>query len=87
MSSRTNPVSRFAEAARDKVAPSTASGTKGKDPTANWSPEEMFETTLDKDGNPVPDSYAYIDGAKMTQGSKGGQDEGDLYAAANDDFD
>ncbi|OOF93190.1 hypothetical protein ASPCADRAFT_209784 [Aspergillus carbonarius ITEM 5010] len=86
MSSRTNPVSRFAEAAKEKVAP-TDSGTKAKDPTANWSPEEMFETTVDKDGNPIPDSYSFIDGAKMSQGSKGGRDEGDMYAAANDDFD
>ncbi|RAK99510.1 uncharacterized protein BO80DRAFT_426495 [Aspergillus ibericus CBS 121593] len=87
MSSRTNPISRFAETAKEKVAPSTTSSTKAKDPTENWSPEEMFETTLDKDGNPVPEPYSFIDGERMTRGTKGGNDEGDVYAAANDDFD
>ncbi|TPR07543.1 CorA-like Mg2+ transporter family protein [Aspergillus niger] len=85
MTSRgSNPVSRLAEAAKEKVAPSTSS--KAKDPTENWTPEEMFETTLDKNGNPVPDAISYIDGPKMTQ-KRQGPDEGDVFDAANQDFD
>ncbi|KKK16016.1 hypothetical protein AOCH_005867 [Aspergillus ochraceoroseus] len=64
-------------------------GTKSSktDPTANWSIQEMFETTLDKDGNPVPDPVSFIDGAKMSKGERGFKDEGDMVSAANDDFD
>ncbi|GLB21556.1 hypothetical protein AtubIFM61612_002104 [Aspergillus tubingensis] len=78
-----NPVSRLAEAAKEKVAPSTSS--KAKDPSANWTPEEMFETTLDRNGNPVPND-SYIDVENMRKGQKG-PDEGDVFAAANEDFD
>ncbi|GLA84650.1 hypothetical protein AtubIFM56815_008865 [Aspergillus tubingensis] len=82
-SCRSNPVSRLAEAAKEKVAPSTSS--KAKDPSANWTPEEMFETTLDRNGNPVPND-SYIDVENMRKGQKG-PDEGDVFAAANEDFD
>ncbi|GKZ33891.1 hypothetical protein AbraIFM66951_009325 [Aspergillus brasiliensis] len=83
-STSSNPVSRFAEAAKEKIAPSTSS--KAKDPTENWTPEEMFETTLDRNGNPVPNADSFIDGDKMTQ-RRQGPDEGDLFEAANEDFD
>ncbi|KKK15603.1 hypothetical protein ARAM_004412 [Aspergillus rambellii] len=68
---------------------SRTQGTKSSktDPTANWSIQEMFETTLDKDGNPVPDPVSFIDGAKMSKGERGFKDEGDMVSAANDDFD
>ncbi|PWY65826.1 hypothetical protein BO83DRAFT_410747 [Aspergillus eucalypticola CBS 122712] len=83
MTSRdSNPVSRLAEAAKEKVAPSTS---KAKDPSANWTPEEMFETTLDRNGNPVPND-SYIDVENMRKGRQG-PDEGDVFAAANEDFD
>ncbi|PWY66114.1 hypothetical protein BO70DRAFT_301814 [Aspergillus heteromorphus CBS 117.55] len=64
----------------------TTSSTK-KDPTENWSPEEMFETTVDKDGNPVPDPISFVDGERMGKGTKGGRDEGDMFEAATEDFD
>ncbi|GLB05737.1 hypothetical protein AtubIFM57258_001026 [Aspergillus tubingensis] len=82
-STGSNPVSRLAEAAKEKVAPSTSS--KAKDPSANWTPEEMFETTLDRNGNPVPND-SYIDVEKMRKGRQG-PDEGDVFEAANEDFD
>ncbi|RAH46415.1 uncharacterized protein BO95DRAFT_361638, partial [Aspergillus brunneoviolaceus CBS 621.78] len=85
-SSKAKTTSRMSQTAQNQ-----AGGSKKDDPTANWSPEEMFETTMDRDGNPVPDPISYVDGDKMGKASKGGrsegQDEGDMFAAANDDFD
>ncbi|PYH82570.1 hypothetical protein BO82DRAFT_353528 [Aspergillus uvarum CBS 121591] len=85
-SSKAKNTSRMSQTAQKQ-----AGGSKKDDPTANWSPEEMFETTMDRDGNPVPDPISYVDGDRMGKASKGGssegQDEGDMFAAANDDFD
>ncbi|RHZ51952.1 hypothetical protein CDV55_103921 [Aspergillus turcosus] len=50
-----------------------------------WTPVENLETTMDEDGNPVPDR-AFIDYEKMSQ-HKGGEDEADDYVAANANFD
>ncbi|PWY76090.1 hypothetical protein BO94DRAFT_208616 [Aspergillus sclerotioniger CBS 115572] len=56
------------------------------DPTSNWGPEEMFETTVDQYGNPVTDQWSFTDGAKMKKGVSG-QDEADAFEAANNSFD
>ncbi|PYH43814.1 uncharacterized protein BP01DRAFT_358245, partial [Aspergillus saccharolyticus JOP 1030-1] len=83
-SSKAQTTSRMSQNTESKA------GSKKEDPTAKWSPEEIFETTMDRDGNPVPDPISYVDGARMGKSAKGGQaegqDEGDMFAAANDDF-
>ncbi|RHZ66521.1 uncharacterized protein CDV56_109353 [Aspergillus thermomutatus] len=66
-----------ASSAQSRVAKATAG--------EEWTPVENFETTMDQDGNPVPD-MAYTDYEKMTK-HKGTQDEADDYEAANADFD
>ncbi|KAL2821486.1 hypothetical protein BJX63DRAFT_217915 [Aspergillus granulosus] len=68
------------------------SGSKGasksqQDPTAGWTIEEMLETRMDENGNPVPDAISFIDGARMCKGERGFKDEADEVAAALDDFD
>ncbi|KAF7125492.1 hypothetical protein CNMCM5793_001731 [Aspergillus hiratsukae] len=50
-----------------------------------WTPVENLETTMDEDGNPVPDP-SFTDYEKMRQ-HKGGEDEADEYVAANANFD
>jgi hypothetical protein len=50
-----------------------------------WTPTETLETTMDEDGNPVPDR-AFTDYEKMSQ-HKLGDDEADDYVAANANFD
>ncbi|PLB44333.1 hypothetical protein P170DRAFT_480097 [Aspergillus steynii IBT 23096] len=52
-----------------------------------WNTEEILETTLDKNGNPVPDRYAYTDGVKMSSKGPHQQPEADAYEAATEDFD
>ncbi|KAL2800538.1 hypothetical protein BJX66DRAFT_332107 [Aspergillus keveii] len=71
-----------------KAASSAKGASKSqKDPTAGWTIEEMLETGMDKDGNPVPDAISYIDGARMSKGERGFKDEADEVSAALDDFD
>ncbi|KAI9371820.1 hypothetical protein BJX61DRAFT_543294 [Aspergillus egyptiacus] len=64
-----------------------SSSTQWKDPTTGWTLEEMLETGMDENGNPVPDAVSYIDGKRMAKGEKGFDDQGDPVSAANDDFD
>lgn len=52
-----------------------------------WNTEEILETTLDKNGNPVPDRYAFTDGVKMSAKGPHQQPEADAYEAATEDFD
>ncbi|KAK1140708.1 hypothetical protein N8T08_009909 [Aspergillus melleus] len=52
-----------------------------------WNTEELLETTLDKNGNPVPDRYAYTDGERMSSKGPHQQPEADAYEAATEDFD
>jgi hypothetical protein len=70
-----------------KAASSAKGASKSqKDPTAGWTIEEMLETGMDENGNPVPDPISYIDGARMSKGEHG-FDEADEVSAALDDFD
>lgn len=61
--------------------------TKGSSVNPDWNTEEMLETTLDKNGNPVPDRYAFTDGVKMSSKGPHQQPEADAYEAATEDFD
>ncbi|PYI20881.1 hypothetical protein BO99DRAFT_442005 [Aspergillus violaceofuscus CBS 115571] len=56
------------------------------DPTSNWTPEEMFESTVNQYSDPIPDQYSFTDGAKMERGAFG-NDEADAFEAAHDEFD
>ncbi|KAL4889520.1 hypothetical protein BDV59DRAFT_205190 [Aspergillus ambiguus] len=67
------------------ITQSDTARSQAADPIANWDPEEVFETTVNERGEPVPDPYAFVDGRKMTRGT-GGQDDGDMFEAANEDF-
>ncbi|PYH49901.1 uncharacterized protein BP01DRAFT_352440 [Aspergillus saccharolyticus JOP 1030-1] len=60
--------------------------SRAADPTSNWTPEEMFESTVDQYSDPVPDRYAFTDGARMERGAFG-NDEADAFVAANANFD
>lgn len=60
---------------------------KGSSVNPDWNTEEMLETTLDKNGNPVPDRYAFTDGMKMSSKGPHQQPEADAYEAATEDFD
>ncbi|KAL2830069.1 hypothetical protein BDW59DRAFT_141714 [Aspergillus cavernicola] len=92
-----NPVRKAAagvtESARSMMPGSLKTEKEPKDPkdpkdsTTGWSIEEMLETGLDKNGNPVPDAISYIDGARMAKGERGFDDQGDVVSAALDDFD
>ncbi|KAB8077724.1 hypothetical protein BDV29DRAFT_40894 [Aspergillus leporis] len=62
-----------------------SSGSQKQQDFSKWNTEEMLETTVDKDGNPVSNP-SFTDGEKLMQG-KLGQDEADAYEAANEDFD
>ncbi|KAA8652667.1 hypothetical protein EYZ11_001027 [Aspergillus tanneri] len=63
-----------------------SSGSGGVTGIPDWNTQEKLETTLDKNGNPVPDAFAFTDGRKMVNGAKG-PDEADEYEAATADFD
>ncbi|KAL3470132.1 hypothetical protein BJX99DRAFT_240037, partial [Aspergillus californicus] len=87
-----NPIQQAASGAAAAVSsamPTTFRARKDE-PQAEgggeWSIEEKFETGMDKDGKPVPDAVAYIDGERMARGEKGFDDQGDLVSAALDDF-
>ncbi|EAW13158.1 uncharacterized protein ACLA_016040 [Aspergillus clavatus NRRL 1] len=49
----------------------------------DWTPVEQFETSMDRDGNPVPD-HSYTDYRKMKD-HRPGNDEADDYVAATAD--
>ncbi|RAL12021.1 uncharacterized protein BO97DRAFT_68468 [Aspergillus homomorphus CBS 101889] len=68
---------------------SLSASTKARaaaDPTSNWTPEEMFESTVNEFSDPIPDRYSFTDGARMERGAFG-QDEADAFEAANKEFD
>ncbi|OJK01200.1 hypothetical protein ASPACDRAFT_58930 [Aspergillus aculeatus ATCC 16872] len=56
------------------------------DPTSSWTPEEMFESTVNQYSDPIPDRYSFTDGARMERGAYG-NDEADAFEAANNEFD
>lgn len=64
----------------------TNDSSKETDPLQKWDPEEVFETTVNERGEAVPDPYSFVDGSKMSKG-KSGHDEGDLFEAAQEEFD
>ncbi|KAF7593322.1 hypothetical protein BBP40_011702 [Aspergillus hancockii] len=61
------------------------SDSQKKPDFSKWNTEEMLETTVDKNGNPVSND-SFTDGKKLMEGTLG-QDEADAYEAANEDFD
>ncbi|KAL2851458.1 hypothetical protein BJY01DRAFT_244975 [Aspergillus pseudoustus] len=84
-SSQSNPVT----GSQTKKAASSAKGASKsqKNSTEGWTIEEMLETSMDKNGNPVPDAVSYIDGPRMCKGERGFKDEADEVSASLDDFD
>ncbi|KAL2865175.1 uncharacterized protein BJX67DRAFT_383166 [Aspergillus lucknowensis] len=90
-SSQNNPITEQAKKAVSGVQEAASSlkpkKDSKKDPTSGWTLEEMLETGMDKNGNPVPDAISYIDGARMSKGERGFKDEADEVSAALDDFD
>jgi hypothetical protein len=83
MQSARETAARFGETVQQKM-PSTLQPQQGRSKIPDWNTEEKLETTLDKDGNPVPDR-SFTDGEKMMKGSQG-PDEADAYEAATADF-
>ncbi|KAL3460335.1 hypothetical protein BJX64DRAFT_263310, partial [Aspergillus heterothallicus] len=83
-SSQSNPPS--GSQAKKATSSAKSASKSQKDSTAGWTIEEMLETGMDKDGNPVPDAVSYIDGARMSKGERGFKDEADEVSAALDDF-
>ncbi|KAE8350674.1 hypothetical protein BDV28DRAFT_138649 [Aspergillus coremiiformis] len=78
-----------ATARQGKEALSQAMGSamgSNKPDLSKWNTEELLETTVDKNGNPVTDPISFTDGAKLSKGTLY-QDEADAYEAANEDFD
>ncbi|KAL4929421.1 uncharacterized protein BDV17DRAFT_261781 [Aspergillus undulatus] len=53
---------------------------------SNSHPQEVFENTMDDEGNLFPDSFSFTDGGKV-KGHPGDDDDADLYDAAQADFD
>ncbi|KAL4891259.1 hypothetical protein BDV59DRAFT_203701 [Aspergillus ambiguus] len=84
MQSARETAARFGETVQQNISGQKPSAQKGRTQIPEWNTEEMLETTLDKDGNAVPD-YSFTDGEKMMKGTKG-PDEADAYVAANADF-
>ncbi|OGM41021.1 hypothetical protein ABOM_010305 [Aspergillus bombycis] len=65
----------------------SAGEAQGEDMTSRMTLQELLQTRMDKDGNPVSDPVAFTDGAKMQESSQA-LDEADLVDAAYyDDFD
>ncbi|KAF9884448.1 hypothetical protein FE257_001779 [Aspergillus nanangensis] len=76
--------SRFSQASsgQQQQNPSTTSSKKSQFP-GDWNIEQELETTVDKNGNPVPDA-AFTDGKMMSSGQKG-PGEADPYLASTMD--
>ncbi|KAI9043453.1 uncharacterized protein KD926_003604 [Aspergillus affinis] len=77
--------SMFRNMTQDQQDSQKQDSSSGVNPA--WNTEELLETTLDKDGKPVPDRYAYTDGVKMSSKGPHQQPEADAYEAATEDFD
>ncbi|KAE8141125.1 hypothetical protein BDV38DRAFT_238755 [Aspergillus pseudotamarii] len=73
-------------ASRLQDASRSAGESRKEDLTSGMTLQEFLQTTMDKDGNPVPDPNAFTDGAKMQKGSRA-LDEADLVDAAWSAFD
>lgn len=86
MQSARETAARFGETISQKATgkPSTSSQKAPQIP--DWNIEEKLETTVDKDGNAVPDAFSFTDGAKMMRGGQE-PDEADPHIAATADFD
>ncbi|KAF5856896.1 hypothetical protein ETB97_006548 [Aspergillus alliaceus] len=83
----TSKVGEAVRQGQESVQQAMSSATGSNKPDfSKWNTEEMLETTVDKDGNPVTNVDSFTDGAKLAKGQLG-QDEADAYEAANEDFD
>ncbi|OJJ51039.1 hypothetical protein ASPZODRAFT_21543 [Penicilliopsis zonata CBS 506.65] len=72
--------------ATSRMKDAASSGKNRVDDINSWSPEQLLSSSMDDQGNPVPDPVTFHDGAKARKG-KNPDDEPDLYDAMHDDFD
>lgn len=78
--------------AMSKLNDSKRTATTRAEDTTSWGPEELLGTTMDENGNPVPDpvsfSHIHHDHIKSGKNKKTeDNDDMDLYEAMTADFD
>lgn len=70
----------------DRMQTEAGSGQRKAEDKTSWAPEQMLGFPVDQSGNPEPDPATYADGNKAKGAAKAEEDV-DLYAAMNDNFD